>query len=257
LNESVTPSNTLFKPKNNFNSDVGINKKLSKRLKKYSLDSVASSMNNNYKPKPLFLNPNIKKKFIQSNKSNKLISMNSSSKNDIPKYHKSLCINKRKTTQTKPKRVTLNPKITLKKSALNRPKTKKKELLFPSNFIDWKQELKHNLKIKKSFERLITRGKYKGQYKRNRDKSKNKKKKKIHFYMLKKSNLVGENFIISSIEQNFLLKHIVLFSIVKNNYYYRLTKINFNYTEQDVNIKGNKDILYNIRKTKFLFFIKT
>ena len=96
-------------------------------------------------------------------------------------------------------------------------------------------------KIKRTSDKLVSKGKNLESVESRKSrmgKLKGKGKNQIHFYMLKKNNLTGDNFVISSIEQNFLLKHIVLFSIVKNNLYYRLQKINFTFTKKDVNIRG-------------------
>ena len=228
-------------------------KRLSQQIKQKSIESRHSRK---MCQKPLFLNPSITKKFLESNQINKSRLMQSLPFSTSQKAHQSLCINKGHQRHSSTLKVSKIPNKNFKKRTKSvQPNNKKQSRLFPPNFIDWKVELKHSLKIQKSFERLITRGKHAGQMCLNRKSNTKKKKKQIHFYMLKKSNLVGENFVISSVEQNFLLKHIVLFSIVKNNLFYRLTKINFNYTEKDVNIKGKIILLcllfvkdYNFQK---------
>lgn len=187
---------------------------------------------NSKKKKPLFLNQEIAKRFSKTSEMNQRVEQKGPNAKEDETRNRSLRIRSRKKIQAKVD--------TRKPKSQQKPKSKKNGKRrtghFPKNFIDWKMELKQNQKIQKSFERLFKRGKLRGQVKLNRKKS--EKKRKIHFYMLKKNNLVGENFVISSVEQNFLLKHIVLFSIVKNNLFYRLTKINFSYSEKDVNMKG-------------------
>jgi hypothetical protein len=212
--------------KKNFKSN---NLKLLTHIKKNSFD-----INNQKLTKPLFLNPDIAKRYSQTSQINKL--NGKSAENGRHTLNNVLIKSQRKISKG---RISSHNKKSIKRYKNSKSKSENKRIShFPQNFIDWRLELKHNNKIKRSFDRLIKRGKYRGQVRLNNKKSNSKKKKQIHFYMLKKSNLVGENFIISSIEQNFLLKHIVLFSIVKNNLFYRLTKINFNYNEKDVNIKG-------------------
>lgn len=187
------------------------------------------------KKKPLFLNQEIAKRFSKTSENNKRLRAQATENRVNRSRDRSLNAHRRPRDSDREKQ----------NQAKNRPKTKSRSKAkkrrraghFPPNFIDWRLELKQNQKIHKSFERLFKRGRLRGQVKRNQKKT--EKKRKIHFYMLKKNNLVGENFVISSVEQSFLLKHIVLFSIVKNNLFYRLTKINFNYSDKDVNMKGS------------------
>lgn len=109
-------------------------------------------------------------------------------------------------------------------------------------FIDWGYELRKGLKMKKNFQRMARRA---SRPRVKKELMNKKMKNKIHFYMLKKNNLMEDNFVISAKEENFLLKHIVLFSIVKYNLFQRLQKISFKYTKKDVNMKGES-----------IFFIK-
>ena len=104
-------------------------------------------------------------------------------------------------------------------------------------FIDWGYELRKGLNMKKRFQRMARKA---SRPKVAKEPVNKKMKNKIHFYMLKKNNLMEDNFVISAREENFLLKHIVLFSIVKYNLFQRLQKISFKYTKKDVNMKGGR-----------------
>ena len=119
-------------------------------------------------------------------------------------------------------------------------KAKAKGIAQIPRFIDWGYELRKGLNMKKRFQRMARKS---SRPKVVKEPVNKKMKNKIHFYMLKKNNLMEDNFVISAREENFLLKHIVLFSIVKYNLFQRLQKISFKYTKKDVNMKGgNQDI---------------
>lgn len=135
----------------------------------------------------------------------------------------------------------LNPNFEEKKKKRKSKKISQKNSYDPNIFsskINWNREYLENQKLTHQANLILKRSKSLQNSLKTSSKSTKKKKKSIHFYMLKKNKLLGDNFIISSIEQNFLLKHIVIFSIAKNNYTNRLKKLNFEYHKNDINIKG-------------------